>query len=191
MSSAWRGCKSERGNGPTTAGLLTVIDVSSEDPDSAPSGAGAAEREGIIRGDWQTELSSNRTSLSFTRTVMSADRTLMSTLRTAFSLISFGFTIDQAFHQLHKSGAHIGEAPARNFGLALIVLGMGMLLMGIIGHATFRRQLTARRQRLFSIGLLHTEVPYHATPTFITSLLVLLLGLAAAIGIIIRLRLSI
>jgi putative membrane protein len=62
-------------------------------------------------------------------------------------------------------------------------------VMGLFGHRKFRLQLTERRQRLCSMGLLRTDLSYAATPTFITSALVLLLGLAAAIGIVIRMRL--
>jgi putative membrane protein len=144
-----------------------------------------------IKGDPTVELSSNRTSLALARTQMSADQTLMSTLRTSLSLISFGFTIDQAFHQIHRSGvARIGEAPARNFGLALILLGLAMLVMGVIGHARFSRSLTARRARLYSMDLLHTDVRYRATPTLISAVLLLALGIAAAVGILIRSRLG-
>jgi putative membrane protein len=189
MSSAWRGHHCERHSRSADGGALTVADTTSPDITSPPAGAGASAPKEPIGQSRSLEMSSNQTSLGFARTLMSADRTLMSTLRTALSLISFGFTIDQAFHQLHKSGAKIGEVPARNFGLALILLGMAMLVMGIFGHAKFRRSLTARRQRLFAMGLLHTDLPYTATPTFIASVLVLLLGLAAAAGILIRMRL--
>jgi putative membrane protein len=135
-----------------------------------------------------TELASSRTSLALSRTLMASDRTLMATLRTSLSLISFGFTIDQAFHQLHKSGVLRSDAPARNFGLALIVLGLSMLLMGVFGHHQFSRSLTARRQRLFNIGLLRTDVPYRATPTLVGAAVLLFIGIAAAIGILVRMR---
>jgi putative membrane protein len=188
MSSAWRGCHSDRRKFPVQGGDVTVADTSSPTFTAAPPGAGSAKTD-LLFGSANTELASSRTSLAFTRTVMAADRTLMATLRTALSLISFGFTIDQAFHQLNKSGVHVSEVPARNFGLGLILLGMAMLVMGLFGHRKFRRQLTERRDRLFSQGLLHTDLPYTATSTFVGSFLVLLLGLAAAIGIFVRMRL--
>src|SRR6476660_3133761 len=83
------------------------------------------------------ELSSRRTGMSFQRTRMSADRTLMSVIRTSLSLISFGFTIFQFFKKLKESGALSGAAPARNFGLSLVWLGIAMLMLGIIYHVMY------------------------------------------------------
>ena len=85
-------------------------------------------------------LSSRRTRLSFQRTRMSTDRTLMSIVRTALSLIGFVFTIFPFFHTLRSSDDTAGllrpEAP-RNFGIALVVLGVLLLTFGIGGHVRF------------------------------------------------------
>src|SRR5215468_97720 len=76
----------------------------------------------------RTEMSSRRTGMSFHRTRMSADRTLMSVIRTALSLISFGFTIYQFFqHLAEKNLINGGTHAARNFGMTLIWLGVGMV----------------------------------------------------------------
>ncbi len=147
------------------------------------------DRDAFLDHDPATELSSNRTSMSLERTRMSADRTLMSTVRTALSLIGFGFTISQAFRQLHKvDPAAISDEAARNFGLALVLLGILVLMMGIASHALFDHEITSRRGRLYAMGLLRREIRYHATPTFIAAILLLLIGLAAAGGIVFRLR---
>lgn len=141
-----------------------------------------------IEGDSSVELSSNRTSLSFERTRMSADRTLMSTLRTSLSLISFGFTIYETFHQLAR--ARIlprGDATARNLGLSLLVLGIAMLAMGVLSHMRFGRALTQRRQRLYGMSLLHHDIRYPATPTFVICFLLLVIALATLASIIFRL----
>ena len=83
-------------------------------------------------------LSSRRTRLSFQRTRMSADRTLMSIIRTALSLIGFGFTIFQFFRYLRESvNSEVKAHAARNFGTALVALGILLLLMGIITHIRF------------------------------------------------------
>src|SRR5271168_1940980 len=75
------------------------------------------------------ELSSRRTGMSFQRTRMSADRTLMSVIRTSLSLISFGFTIYQFFSHLADQKLFVGGPHApRNFGLALVYLGVGMVV---------------------------------------------------------------
>jgi putative membrane protein len=147
-----------------------------------------ARVDDLVGHEPATELASNRTSLAVERTRMAADRTLMAIVRTALSLIGFGYTIYQAFHQLQKSGLlPLREQAPRNFGLGLVLLGILMLVMGIASHAVFGGQINRRRQRLFSLGLLRRDIHYHATPTFIVAVLLLLIGLAAAVGIIFRL----
>src|ERR1700749_4817057 len=88
--------------------------------------------------DISVELSSRRTGMSFQRTRMSADRTLMSVIRTSLSLISFGFTIAQVFQHLQdKAMLAGGTHAARNFGLALVYLGVVMTAIGIVYHVQF------------------------------------------------------
>src|SRR5690606_31960406 len=70
------------------------------------------------------ELSSRRTGMSFQRTRMSADRTLMSVIRTSLSLISFGFTIFQFFQKMQEADVLSGVNAPRNFGVALVALGI-------------------------------------------------------------------
>ena len=82
---------------------------------------------GADSGAVSVELSSRRTGMSFQRTRMSADRTLMSVIRTSLSLISFGFTIYQFFEHLKESNVVTGAHAARNFGAALVWLGVGMI----------------------------------------------------------------
>src|SRR5688572_9730678 len=95
------------------------------------------------------ELSSRRTGMSFQRTRMSADRTLMSIIRTALSLISFGFTIFQVFQKMQESKLVEGSGrEPRNFGIALVVLGMVMLTLGIVYHINYMRELRAERVRM-------------------------------------------
>ena len=91
--------------------------------------------------------------MSFQRTRMSADRTLMSIIRTALSLISFGFTIFQVFQKMQESKMldASGREP-RNFGIALVVLGMVMLTLGIVYHVNYMRELRAERVRMMDAG---------------------------------------
>jgi putative membrane protein len=132
----------------------------------------------LVGGDARVDLASNRTSLSFERTRMSADRTLMSTVRTSLSLISFGFTINQVFTKATKliPGA---ERSGRRLGLALLVLGVVLLVMGIITHGSFARELGARRERLYELHLLRRAVHYQATPTYVAAVALLAIGLLA------------
>src|SRR5262245_20927434 len=94
----------------------------------------------------QARLSSRRTALAFQRTRMSADRTLMAVIRTSLALIGFGFTIYQFFRYLRETTGTMqllrGEAP-RNFGMALVMLGVVMLSLGIWRHVAFMLELRA------------------------------------------------
>src|SRR5271167_2825349 len=94
------------------------------------------------------ELSSRRTGMSFQRTRMSADRTLMSVIRTSLSLIGFGFTIFQFFQKLRDAGTLTHPEAPRNFGLTLVLLGVGMLIVGIVFHVLFMLGLRAQREEM-------------------------------------------
>src|SRR4051812_12067944 len=73
----------------------------------------------------RTDMSGWRTGMSFQRTRLSAERTLMSVIRTALSLITFGFAIYQVLgHMMEQKLVTGAPHAARNFGLALIWLGV-------------------------------------------------------------------
>jgi putative membrane protein len=132
-----------------------------------------------------TELSARRTGMSFQRTRMSADRTLMSVIRTSLSLISFGFTIFQVFQKL-KAGAVLegGAGAARHFGVALVGLGIGMLIFGIIYHVQFMLGLRVMRHDMAAEGLIHGQSHFPPSLTLIIALLLLLIGVAAIISML-------
>lgn len=135
----------------------------------------------------ETELSERRTGMSFQRTRMSADRTLMSVIRTALSLISFGFTIFQFFQKLQGTAVLEGGAePARNFGSALVLLGIGMLLLGILYHVRFMLGLRKLRASMSAEGLVHAESGFPVSLTLITAIALLILGIAAMISMTYR-----
>src|SRR5262245_49072404 len=126
-----------------------------------------------------TELSARRTGMSFQRTRMSADRTLMSVIRTGLSLISFGFTIYQFFERLTDQGLLRGSHAPRNFGAALVYLGVGMVAVGIAFHIQFMRSLRQQRQDMKEEGLIHAESRFPVSYTLVVAILLLVLGLAA------------
>jgi len=130
-------------------------------------------------GAISTELSSRRTGMSFQRTRMSADRTLMSVIRTSLSLISFGFTIFQMFKKLQQSAVITHDHAARNFGVALVLLGSAMLVLGIVYHVTFMLELRKTRENLTSTGLIHGQSEFPISLTLLTAVLLLALGLSA------------
>ena len=126
-----------------------------------------------------TELSARRTGMSFQRTRMSADRTLMSVMRTSLSLISFGFTIFQVFQKAHEAALLKSSVAARNFGLALALIGTVMLLLGIVYHVQFMIGLRRERAQMKADGLVHGESAFPISLTLITAAALLAIGLFA------------
>jgi putative membrane protein len=132
------------------------------------------------------ELSSRRTGMSFQRTRMSADRTLMSVIRTSLSLISFGFTIFQIFQKFADQAVLTSAAPARNFGVTLVALGIGMLILGIVYHIQFMLGLRATRGEMAEDGLIHGESRFPTSLTLIIAVILLLIGIAAITSMLFR-----
>ena len=132
------------------------------------------------------ELSSRRTGMSFQRTRMSADRTLMSIIRTSLSLISFGFTIFQVFEKLRDQNVVTHGAPARNFGVTLVALGILMLVGGIIYQVQFLLHLREERAALAADGLVHAQSKFPVSLTLITAALLLFIGIAAIVSMLFR-----
>ena len=130
------------------------------------------------------ELSSRRTGMSFQRTRMSADRTLMSVIRTSLSLIGFGFTIFQFFQKLREAGTLSHAQPARNFGVALVALGILMLIGGILYHLQFMVGLREERKAMVAAGLVHGESHFPVSLTLIAAVLLLLVGIAAIVSML-------
>jgi putative membrane protein len=130
------------------------------------------------------ELSARRTGMSFQRTRMSADRTLMSVIRTSLSLISFGFTIFQVFEKLRDQNVITHAGAARNFGVALVSLGILMLIVGIIYHVQFMLGLRHEREAMREAGLVHAESIFPASFTLITAIVLLLIGVFAIISML-------
>jgi putative membrane protein len=131
-----------------------------------------------------TELAMRRTGMAFQRTRMAADRTLMAVIRTALSLISFGFTIYTFFAKLKDAGVLKGAAEARNFGVSLVLLGIGMLILGIVYHVRFMLGLRRTRTSMKAESLVHAESGFPASLVLIVAVLLLLIGVAAAFSMI-------
>ena len=131
------------------------------------------------------ELSSRRTGMSFQRTRMSADRTLMSVIRTSLSLIGFGFTIYQVFEKLRENSVDHGVRTCRAiFGISLVALGIGMLVLGIIYHVRFMTGLRHERTRMVQEGFAHGESHFPPSLTLITAFVLLAIGIAAIVSML-------
>ena len=125
-----------------------------------------------------------RTGMSFQRTRMSADRTLMSVIRTSLSLIGFGFTIFQFFEKLREAGTITHAGSPRNFGLALVLLGIAMLVLGIAYHVQFMLGLRRERKAMAAAGLVHAESVFPPSMTLVTAVILLLIGLFAVVSMV-------
>jgi putative membrane protein len=128
------------------------------------------------------ELSARRTGMSFQRTRLSADRTLMSVIRTSLSLIGFGFTIYQVFEKLYEAGTLKSARAPAHFGEALVILGIGMLVLGIAYHASFMLGLRRLRADMKYEGLVHGETQFPVSLTLIVALALLAIGILAIVS---------
>jgi putative membrane protein len=85
------------------------------------------------------------TQLALERNRLAYERTLLAWVRTSIAMISFGFTVYKLFQYLHDSGETrprerlIGP---REFGMAMICLGLVALVLAVIEH---RRNLRLLR----------------------------------------------
>ena len=155
-------------------------DTSGAAPHPAPLEPLAAIDAGENTAVLNTELAARRTGMSFQRTRLSADRTLMSVIRTALSLISFGFTIFQFFQKLKGSQILAGESHApRNFGAALVWLGVGMLIIGIVYHVQFMLGLRGLRNDMRAQGTVHARSSFPVSFTLLVAIALLFIGFAA------------
>ena len=133
-------------------------------------------------GGADADLASHQIGLAFERTLMGADRTLMATVRTALALIGFGFAICEVFRQLEAKHLLVGaQLAGRRVGLGMLLLGILLLVMGLLSHIRFFRNLDCRRRHLVDLRLLHGAVQYRSTPTFVTGALLFLVGVMAVI----------
>jgi len=122
--------------------------------------------------------------MAFQRTRLAADRTLMAVIRTSLSQISFGFTIYQFFQKLKTSNVVTGSAESRNFGVALVWLGIGTLTLGILYHVRFMWGLRQERTAMKLAGIVHAESAFPPSMTLVIAVLLLALGVSAIISIV-------
>jgi uncharacterized membrane protein YidH (DUF202 family) len=134
----------------------------------------------------RTEMSMRRTGMSFQRTRMSAERTLMSVIRTSLSLIGFGFTIFQFFEKMRDAGTITHAAAPRNFGVALVALGIVMLVIGIVYHLQFMLGLRHERDAMHQDGLIYAQSRFPPSMTLVTAIILLAIGLVAIVSMVLQ-----
>jgi uncharacterized membrane protein YidH (DUF202 family) len=128
----------------------------------------------------RTEMSMRRTGMSIQRTRMSADRTMMSVIRTSLSLIGFGFTLAQLFQKLVAAGTVKRTGAPEKLGLALVLLGVGLLAFGLIYHLSFMYELRKLRSSMKVSELVHADSHFPVSLTTIVAILLMLIGMSAA-----------
>ncbi len=138
------------------------------------------------RPDVNTETAMRRTGMAFQRTRLAADRTLMAVIRTSLSLIGFGFTIFQVFQRLREQAIIAKDTAPRNFGVALVGLGLIMLVLGIAYHVQYMLELRRLRVAMAHDALIHGETTFPPSLTLVTALALLAIGAAAILSMVFR-----
>lgn len=132
------------------------------------------------------ELASRQASLAFERTLVSVDQALMSAVRTSLSLIGFGFAMFLFFNQV---GGEVGvnlRVPARNFGLSLVAIGIGLVTIGLIEHRRRFNDLREQMDDLHRRKLLIAGCTRGRAPIALFAFLLLLSGVLVLLGIVVR-----
>jgi putative membrane protein len=88
------------------------------------------------------------------------------------------------FERLKEKDVIAHAAAPRNFGIALVILGIAMLVGGILYHVQFMRGLRGEREAMRAAGLVHGESTFPLSLTFLTAILLLLIGIAAIMSLV-------
>lgn len=132
------------------------------------------------------ELASRQAALAFERTLLGLDQLLMSSIRTSLSLLTFGFAMFLFFQQVAGDAGVNLRVPARNFGISLVALGVGLLASGLIAHRSRYAALRRQMDDLYQRQLLAQGGPRTPSRIAIFCVLLLVAGLLAIVGIVIR-----
>lgn len=133
------------------------------------------------------ELASRQAALAFERTLLGLDQLLMTSIRTSLSLLTFGFAMFLFFQQVAGEAGVNLRVPARNFGISLVVLGIGLLASGLVAHRARYEALRRQMDDLYQRQLLAEAATRTQSPIAIIGVLLLGAGLLVIAGILIRL----
>ena len=118
-----------------------------------------------------------RTQLAAIRTLLALDRTLLAWVRTALSLMAGGIAFDQGARLLHEERLKAGTALVRSghlIGIGVTVLSIVLIAMAIFAYLKDLRAVSELLQRRAS----------PLRPSFISVVLVMILGILTAIVLI-------
>jgi putative membrane protein len=122
------------------------------------------------------------------RTRLALERSYLAWIRTAISLIGFGFTIVQFFQRMQGmptiNGRVMSQAMPREFGLALI--GTGVMALAISSWQ-YHSEIRYLNSAPFAVIAVDSErAGVLRTPAFIAAMVILLIGVAAFVGVFLR-----
>jgi putative membrane protein len=118
-----------------------------------------------------------RTQLAAIRTLLALDRTLLAWVRTALSLMAGGIAFDQGARLLHEERLKAGTALVRSghfIGIGITATSTALLMMAIFAYLKDLRAVSELLQRRAS----------PLRPSFISAVLVMILGILTAIVLI-------
>lgn len=120
--------------------------------------------------------------LSFQQSRLSAERTLMAIIRTALSLFGFGFALYQFYRYLQNQDPKIShDTLPRDFGLALVLLGVATIIAGIIYHVRFIKQISTERKALRNKGFLPEADQFPVSSILFIAILLFIIILTAIV----------
>lgn len=115
------------------------------------------------------------TQLAYERTYLAHERTQMAWIRTGLALISFGFTIAKVFELLRERAGGAGpQVVPQAVGILMIAIGLVALLLSTVQHLHAVRRLRGACPNL------------PRSLSWVTALLIALLGFVALMGAIFR-----
>ena len=103
-------------------------------------------------------LAEERTDMALERTSMAHDRTLMAWTRTSLSMISFRFTVFKFMQYMHQEGKQTiikTEQGAKNFGMALITVGIISLIIACVQYWHLDKKLNPDRKWYLNLAFVN------------------------------------
>lgn len=125
--------------------------------------------------------------LDYERMLMEADRMMMQTVQTSLSLIGFGFTITTFFNDVAvRMGSRDGSENARILGVALLVIGLTLLILGTWSQSRYRAALRSRYLEGGPAPAAWQGLRSRFTPSYIAAVMLMAAGLFTLATVILR-----